>query len=179
MYACCTVSLTPALPRRVFLYVWCKGTGGAATLARSFCCLRVDYRLNAISLPQRKKVQKMSATMVNIPDLAVTVKMGGKVRRFMFDLLAWSYVEDHTGLAINDDTLWQNLTFQRILIIVKAALLHESPDISLKELGGMFDASGVPVITKAIRRAMEKQSEKGTDGAESPLGEVALQAPAQ
>ena len=121
----------------------------------------------------------MSATTVNIPDLAVTVKMGGKVRRFMFDLLAWAYVEDHTGLAINDDALWQNLTFQRILIVVKAALLHESPDISLKELGGMFDASGVPIITKAIRRAMEKQSEKGTDGAESPLGEVALQAPAQ
>ena len=120
----------------------------------------------------------MSATTVNIPDLAVTVKLGGKVRHFMFDLLAWAYVEDHTGLAINDETLWQNLTFKRILIIVKAALLHESPDISLKELGGMFDATGAPIITKAIRRAMEKQSEKGKDGGASPLEEAAA-APVQ
>lgn len=112
----------------------------------------------------------VAAVANNIPDLTVKVRLGGKVRRFMFDLLAWAYIEDHTGHAINDEALWQNLTYTRILTIVKAALLHESPDISLKELGGMFDVSGVPIITKAIRRAMEKQSEKeAADGGASPL----------
>lgn len=107
---------------------------------------------------------------VNVPDLTVTVRLGGKVRRFMFDLMAWAYIEDNTGKAINDQDLWDNMSFGRTLIVVKAALLHESPDLSLKEIGGMFDASGMPIITAALRRAMEKQSEKyGESGVESPL----------
>lgn len=112
-------------------------------------------------------MSKQAAT--TIPGLCVVVKMGGKIRRMMFDLNAWAFIEEKTGLAINDEELWKNISFGRVLILLKAAFLHENPNISMKELGRMFDASGLPTITDAIKLAMQRQTDTTEEQPASPL----------
>ncbi|WP_240511862.1 gene transfer agent family protein [Paludifilum halophilum] len=76
-----------------------------------------------------------------------------KQRRFKFDLNALTELEDALGKPVtqlNDGTVGM----RELRAMIWAGLLHESPDLTLRETGDIIDLERIEEITEKVTEAM-------------------------
>lgn len=96
------------------------------------------------------------------PTRAVTIELGGKVRSLRFTFEALAAIEDTTGKLPAEVIARAGLgSPNAIAQLVWAALLHESPDLSVAEVRKLIDLHDLEGLAKAINDASDAAYGKG------------------
>lgn len=74
----------------------------------------------------------------------------GEVRHLLFDLNALAELEDAYGGHVTALNEVQTGSFKAIRATLWAGLLHEDPDLTIKEAGAMVSMGGMETISNAI-----------------------------
>lgn len=84
----------------------------------------------------------------------ITLSLGGKTRNLKFDFNALAAMEQATGKSFTDATLWTKIGAGSLRTMLWAALLHESPDLTEKEVGTWVSMGNLKEVMDAVSKAM-------------------------
>lgn len=102
---------------------------------------------------------------VNVSDVSVvTINKGGKERHLRFDLNAFAYLEEKYGSI---DAVMEKIDKGSILALrdlLWAGLRHEDDQLTLEEVGAMFDLRNLEEVSKQIYEAMGAAMPNKKDG---------------
>jgi hypothetical protein len=85
----------------------------------------------------------------------VEVKIGGKVRKLVFNMWAFYLLERETGKNVLQGELFSSPTSSDILTLLWAGL-QSTEKVSIEDLGKMVELSDLPDISKAITEAFQQ-----------------------
>ncbi|MEM3453497.1 MAG: hypothetical protein QW835_07745 [Candidatus Hadarchaeum sp.] len=94
-----------------------------------------------------------------------------KVRHLRLDFNALAKAEEVTGKSFltSEGLSWATTSAKGLRALIWACLLHEDPDLTLEEVGGLLNYANVPQITAALSKLWEKSVPESEDN--SPLAE--------
>lgn len=97
----------------------------------------------------------MTATSVK-PERGIVIDIGGEERRIRFDVNALIDLEDALNIDIMERPesiveLFEKPTLRRIRTLLWAGLLHENPNLTLREAGALIDTENMNVVGAAMR----------------------------
>lgn len=102
---------------------------------------------------------------VNVSDVSVvTINKGGKERHLRFDLNAFAYLEEKYGSI---DAVMEKIDKGSILALrdlLWAGLRHEDDQLTLEDVGAMFDLRNLEEVSKQIYEAMGAAMPNKKDG---------------
>lgn len=102
---------------------------------------------------------------VSVSDVSVvTINKGGKERHLRFDLNAFAYLEEKYGSI---DAVMEKIDKGSILALrdlLWAGLRHEDDQLTLEEVGAMFDLRNLEEVSKQIYEAMGAAMPNKKDG---------------
>lgn len=85
----------------------------------------------------------------------VPIELGGHTRHLRFDLNALAAVGDELGIEVRldsfaEDLMSKPLPFSALRVLLWAALLHEEPSLTVKDVGAWVDSDNVGEVSKAF-----------------------------
>ena len=92
----------------------------------------------------------------------VPVMLGGQERHLKFDVNALISLGDELNLNFLTKDAWDSLTkpdFRQIRAIVWAGLLHEAPELTVREVGSMMDPQNLQPVIDAYQQAFAASEE--------------------
>lgn len=86
----------------------------------------------------------------------ITVKLGGKERALAYDLNAFSAIEDEGGIG-------DGMSAKSIRLMLWAGLLHEDPELTIREVGAMVAPRDLETIAEAVGAAFNRDAPPAKD----------------
>jgi hypothetical protein len=85
----------------------------------------------------------------------VTLNLGGKPRRLKYDLNAIAELGDRLEIQVRLDHLQEDLLgvplpFSALRLILWAGLIHDNPDLDIKEVGGWVDMDNMKEVAQGF-----------------------------
>lgn len=77
-------------------------------------------------------------------------------RHLRFDVNAMIALEEATGLSVADG-LPKKMSLRQVRALLWAALVHEDPDLTEAQVGGMIGPANLSEVTAALGRAFRKR----------------------
>lgn len=103
-----------------------------------------------------------------VPIVKITLD---KERTLRFDFNALSAFEERTGKSALEASVWAKPDARTLHALLWAALLHEDPDLTMKDVGAIIHMGNLKYVSEKIREASiaanpeaEDADEGGSDG---------------
>lgn len=98
------------------------------------------------------------------------VDIGGKSRELRFDFNALVQFEEDTGLNVLDGAVWNNMTATSLRALLRAALLHKEPELTLAEVGGWLELTDTAKIGEVLAAVFSSAMPEPSDDPEDKAG---------
>jgi len=76
----------------------------------------------------------------------VPIELGGKTRNIRLDFNALALAEELTGKSFVDIEAWGDMRATDIRAVIYACLVHEDPELTLEQVGGLLHMGNVERI---------------------------------
>lgn len=86
-----------------------------------------------------------------------------KPRKLKFDLNALATFEEETGVSCFSEETWKNIDATRLRALLWAALLHESPEMKLKEAGALVSLENMEYVSGKLMEAWQKATPEASE----------------
>lgn len=85
----------------------------------------------------------------------VTVELGGKERKLIYDFNALAKAEEVTGKSMLDGAVWQSPSATDLRAFIWAGLLRDDPNVTIQQVGSWLTIDTMSEITGYINEALD------------------------